>query len=105
MLQGKTFEGSTPLGPWLVTPDEVEGRQLEISCPIDGTVVHSWSTADMIFDPVTLVSYLSDIITLGSRRMLILTGTPAGIGGSAKPPVYLREGQTVTTRPLPWANS
>lgn len=97
MLQGKTFEAATPLGPWLVTPDEVEGTQLEISCLIDGKVVQSSSTADMIFDPVALVRYLSDIITLVPGDV-ILTGTPAGIGGAAKPPVYLHEGQTVTTR-------
>jgi acylpyruvate hydrolase len=97
MLQGKTFEKSTPLGPHLVTPDEVGDHDLQISCSIDGTLMQSSSTSDMIFDPVTLVSYLSDIITLVPGDV-ILTGTPAGIGGSRKPPIYLQEGQTVTTR-------
>jgi acylpyruvate hydrolase len=96
-LQGKTFEGSTPLGPFLATPDEVDGaRDLRVSCRVDEEVVQDASTKDLIFGPATLVSYLSEIITLAPGDV-IATGTPAGVGAVRKPPKFLQAGNVLTT--------
>lgn len=92
-LQGKTFERSTPIGPWLVT-DVVPG---EISCEVDGDVVQKADTSDLVFDAAALVSYISQIITLVPGDV-IATGTPGGVGHARKPPRYLGEGSRVTTR-------
>lgn len=76
-MQGKAWEASTPIGPWLVTPDEFqEGAQL--TTKVNGEVVQSAPTSDLVFDPVTLVEYLSAMITLEPGD-LILTGTPSGV--------------------------
>jgi acylpyruvate hydrolase len=97
MLQGKAFERCTPIGPHLVTGDEVDdARDLKLSCSVDGVTMQDSSTKDLIFSPAHLVSYISAIITLMPGD-LILTGTPAGVGGARKPPVYLQAGQTVRT--------
>lgn len=92
-LQGKTFERSTPVGPWLVTDAEPG----EISCVVDGDVVQKSHTADLHFDPATLVAYISRIITLAPGD-LIATGTPGGVGHARKPPRYLGVGSEVVTR-------
>ena len=78
-LQGKTWERSTPLGPWLVTADESPGPSREIECVIDGEQMQKADTADLVFDPATLVSYISTIVTLEPGDV-IATGTPAGVG-------------------------
>jgi acylpyruvate hydrolase len=92
-LQGKTFERSTPVGPWLVT--DVEPG--EISCAVDGDVVQKADTADLVFGPADLVAYVSQIITLVPGD-LIATGTPGGVGHARKPPRYLVEGSELVTR-------
>lgn len=92
-LQGKTFERSTPVGPWLVT-DAVPG---EISCAVDGDVVQKSDTADLHFNPAALIAYISQIITL-TPGDLIATGTPGGVGHARKPPRYLTEGSDMVTR-------
>ena len=75
-LQGKVFDRSTPLGPYLVTPDEVGGgRALELSFRVDGVPWQVGSTSDMLFSPAELVSYCSHFLTLQSGDV-ILTGTP-----------------------------
>lgn len=75
--QGKAWEASTPVGPWVVTPDEfVEGAQLRTL--VNGEQVQSAPTSDLVFDPVALVEYLSAMITLEPGD-LILTGTPSGV--------------------------
>jgi acylpyruvate hydrolase len=97
-LQGKTFEATTPVGPWLVTPDEADPAEgLEVVCEVDGEVMQRGSTADLLFGPAELVSYISDILTLRPGD-LIATGTPAGVGHGRRPPRYLAPGQTVVTR-------
>jgi acylpyruvate hydrolase len=81
-LQGKTFESSTPLGPWLVTPDEPgaePGPDQHIGCSVDGEVMQASDTGELVFDAPTLVSYLSTIITLLPGDV-IATGTPGGVG-------------------------
>jgi acylpyruvate hydrolase len=96
-LQGKTWERSTPVGPWLVTPDEVDhAADLRVTCAVDGTMVQDGRTSDLLFDPVETIEYLSTICTLEPGD-LISTGTPAGVGHGRKPPLYLRPGQVMTT--------
>lgn len=98
-LQGKNWEATTPLGPYLVTPDELPGGvrpSLEISTAIDGETVQQDTTADLLFDPVALVEYVSTMITLRPGDV-IATGTPGGVGHARKPPRYLEVGQVLTT--------
>lgn len=97
-LQGKTFEDSTPVGPSLVTLDELDDpSSLALSCEIDGEVVQESNTSDLIFSPAQIVSYLSEIFTLVPGD-LILTGTPGGIGARHTPPRFLRADEVLTTR-------
>ena len=97
-LQGKTFESSTPVGPWLVTPDEIDhARSLELTCEVDGEQMQKANTADLVFAPAALVAYVSDIFTLVPGD-IISTGTPGGVGHARKPPRYLADGAVVVTR-------
>lgn len=96
-LQGKTFEASTPLGPWLVTADETPGPGREIVCEVNGELMQKADTADLVFDPATLVSYISDVITLEPGDV-IATGTPGGVGAARSPQRFLTEGDVVVTR-------
>jgi acylpyruvate hydrolase len=94
-LQGKTFERSSPVGPGLVTPDEIGyAEDLRISCEIDGTVMQDSSTALMLTTPTALISYISQFITLVPGD-IIATGTPSGVGAAMEPPRFLSPGQTV----------
>ncbi|MFD1547813.1 fumarylacetoacetate hydrolase family protein [Nonomuraea guangzhouensis] len=95
-LQGKTFESTTPFGPYLVTPDELDGA-LIMRCEIDGEVVQEADTADLVFPPAELIAYISKIITLRPGDV-IATGTPGGVGHARKPPRYLADGDKVVTR-------
>jgi acylpyruvate hydrolase len=95
-LQGKTFEHSTPLGPWLVTSDEVPEGGLPISTTVNGETMQSSSTSELVFGPVELVIYLSTILTLNPGDV-IATGTPGGVGHARKPPRYLTDGAVVVT--------
>jgi acylpyruvate hydrolase len=98
-LQGKTFEGTTPLGPVLVTPDELPGGVrpvLDLVGEVDGEVVQQSSTGDLVFDPVALVRYVSTILTLQPGDV-IATGTPGGVGHARKPPRYLADGAKLVT--------
>jgi acylpyruvate hydrolase len=94
-LQGKTFEATTPLGPALVTPDEVDGgTELAIRCEVDGRTVQESTTAEMVFPPAQLLSYISTILTLEPGDV-ILTGTPGGVGAGRDPQEFLAPGQVV----------
>ncbi len=94
-LQGKTFEASTPVGPYLVTPDELgDCGQLDLSCHVDGSEMQSSNTRDLIFSVAEVISYISTIITLVPGD-LIATGTPSGVGVARKPPVFLQPGSEV----------
>ncbi|MGB3438169.1 MAG: fumarylacetoacetate hydrolase family protein [Actinophytocola sp.] len=98
-LQGKTFEGSTPFGPVLVTPDELPGGvrpALALRCAVDGVIVQESTTEDLVFDPVALVRYVSEIVTLRPGDV-IATGTPGGVGHARDPRRYLTDGATVST--------
>jgi acylpyruvate hydrolase len=97
--QGKTFEATTPLGPVLVTPDELPGGvrpALPLSSTVDGETVQKADTSDLVFGPVALVRYLSTIITLRPGDV-IATGTPGGVGHARKPPRYLADGALLVT--------
>ncbi|GAA4724171.1 fumarylacetoacetate hydrolase family protein [Nocardioides endophyticus] len=94
--QGKIWEASTPVGPWLVTPDEVGGVRpaLRVSTTVDGKIMQDDDTGTLLFDPVALVQYVSTVITLNPGD-LIATGTPAGVGHARDPQTYLVGGETV----------
>lgn len=93
---GKNFDGTGPLGPVLVTPDELPagGRGLHIECRLNGKVMQSATTADMIFDVPTTIALLSEIMTLEIGDV-IATGTPPGVGHARKPAVWMRDGDVV----------
>jgi acylpyruvate hydrolase len=94
---GKIFQHTTPVGPYLVTPDEVDhARDLEIRCEVDGTVMQQARTSDLLFTPADVIAYASQAITLRPGD-LILTGTTGGVGDARKPPVYLKPGQVLRT--------
>ncbi|MEU6416830.1 fumarylacetoacetate hydrolase family protein [Streptomyces spiralis] len=96
--QGKIWEATTPVGPYVVTPDEVGGVRpaLQVRTVVDGQVMQRDDTGTLLFDPVFLVRYISTVITLRPGD-IIATGTPAGVGNARKPQVFLRPGQTVVT--------
>ena len=96
-LQGKTFEGATPLGPWMVTSDEADGLAGEITCEVNGETMQKSDIADLVFGPAALVSYISSIVTLLPGDV-IASGTPGGVGSGMKPPRFLNDGDVVTTR-------
>jgi acylpyruvate hydrolase len=92
---GKMFSHSTPVGPYLVTPDEVDhAADLEIRCEVDGDVMQLARTSDLLFTPADIVAYTSQVITLRPGDLL-LTGTTGGVGDARKPPVYLGPGQVL----------
>jgi 2-keto-4-pentenoate hydratase/2-oxohepta-3-ene-1,7-dioic acid hydratase in catechol pathway len=94
--RGKSFDTFSPLGPVLVTADEIPNpNALKIQTILNGDIVQDWNTNDMIFDVPTLISFLSQSTTL-LPGTVILTGTPHGVGMAAKPPRYLRPGDTVS---------
>jgi acylpyruvate hydrolase len=96
-LQGKTFEATTPLGPWLVTADESPGPAREVTCEVGGELMQKGDSSDLVFDPAALVAYVSSIITLEPGDV-IATGTPGGVGAARTPPRFLVAGETVVTR-------
>jgi len=96
-LAGKMFQRSTPVGPYLVSPDEVgDAADLEVRCEVDGAVMQQSRTSDLLFKPAHLVSYASQAITLRPGD-LIATGTCGGVGDARKPPVYLQPGNVLRT--------
>jgi ureidoglycolate lyase len=93
--KGKSADGFGPVGPWLVTSDEVPDPQdLAMWCEVDGQRMQDGSTRTMIFDVRTIVSYVSQFITLHPGD-IVTTGTPPGVGMGMKPPIYLRPGQVM----------
>ncbi len=93
--RGKSFDGFCPLGPCIVTADEVPNpNALTIKTILNGQVMQSHTTADMIFDVPALIESLSSTMTLRPGTV-ILTGTPQGVGFARKPPVFLKHGDHV----------
>ena len=94
--KGKSAPTFNPAGPWLVTPDEVgDVLALGMFLDIDDTRKQTGSTSTMVFSPAFIVHYLSQFLTLEPGD-LINTGTPPGVGMGAKPPTYLKGGETIT---------
>jgi 2-keto-4-pentenoate hydratase/2-oxohepta-3-ene-1,7-dioic acid hydratase in catechol pathway len=94
--QGKSFDTFCPLGPVLVTKDEIPNpNALQIKTILNGEVMQDWNTNDMIFDVPTLIEFLSSSKTL-LPGTVILTGTPHGVGFARNPPIWLQAGDTVS---------
>ncbi len=94
--KGKGFDSFGPIGPWLVTADEIPDPQaLPMWLEVDGRRYQQGSTATMVFGVAALVSYCSRLMTLLPGD-IITTGTPPGVGMGQTPPVYLKGGETVT---------
>jgi 2-keto-4-pentenoate hydratase/2-oxohepta-3-ene-1,7-dioic acid hydratase in catechol pathway len=94
--RGKFFDTFCPLGPCLVTTDEItDPNKLGIRTILNGETVQDWNTNDMIFDVPALIEFLSGSTTL-LPGTVILTGTPHGVGMAAKPPRWLRPGDSIT---------
>jgi 2,4-diketo-3-deoxy-L-fuconate hydrolase len=92
--KGKGCDTFAPLGPWLVTGDEVDHANLEMWLKVNGETVQRGNTSDLIFDVPTLVSYISQFMTLLPGDV-ISTGTPSGVGCFMKPPRFLSTGDVV----------
>jgi len=93
-LLGKSFDTFCPMGPWLVSADEVDGQATDVKCWVNGELRQDANTKDFIFDIPTLIECISAGITLYPGD-LIATGTPAGVGIGFKPPKYLKSGDVV----------
>ena len=90
---GKNFDDTGAFGPWLVTADELPagGAGLKIETRLNGQVVQSANTSDMVFDVVDTVSLLSTCFTLEAGDVLVM-GTPSGIGLARNPPLFMKDG-------------
>ncbi|MBN9427346.1 MAG: fumarylacetoacetate hydrolase family protein [Burkholderiales bacterium] len=92
ITSGKNFESTGGFGPWMVTADEIApGRQLKLETRLNGEVVQSSHTGHMIFSIPKLIAYASTIFTLVPGDVIV-TGTPAGVGWSRKPPRFMKPG-------------
>jgi 2-keto-4-pentenoate hydratase/2-oxohepta-3-ene-1,7-dioic acid hydratase in catechol pathway len=91
---GKNFDGTMPIGPELVTPDEVDVSDIRLTTRLNGEVMQSASTAQMIFDVPRTIEFLSSFTTLRPGDV-IATGTPGGVGFARQPPVWLQEGDVI----------
>jgi 2,4-didehydro-3-deoxy-L-rhamnonate hydrolase len=94
-VKGKSCDTFAPLGPYLVTKDEIaDPNNLRLWLKVNGKTVQDSNTSDLVFNVPTLVSYISQYMTLLPGD-IISTGTPSGVGMGLKPPVYLKEGDVV----------
>jgi len=95
-IKGKSFDTFAPIGPAIVTKDEVKDvHQLPLRTILNGQTLQNSSTSQLAFNVPKLVSYLSTIFTLNPGD-LIFTGTPPGVGFARKPPIFLKDGDKVT---------
>lgn len=94
--RGKSLEGFAPVGPWIVTRDEIEDPQrLRLTCRVNDVVVQDATTADMIFSVAEIISFCSRAFTLKAGDV-IATGTPGGVGAFREPPIWLRDGDVIS---------
>ncbi|MFC1812610.1 fumarylacetoacetate hydrolase family protein [Thermodesulfobacteriota bacterium] len=97
-FRGKSFDTFAPMGPFLVTPDEIEDvHNLKLTAIVDGKVMQEGNTGDMIFDIPTIIENISEDMTLIPGDV-IATGTPAGVGIFRDPPIVLKPGNIVECR-------
>lgn len=95
-LQGKSVDGSAPIGPWIVTSDELQDPSgLAVTLKVNGEVRQQTNTENLVFTVPKLVAFLSNLMTLKPGD-IILTGTPGGVGVAMDPPRFLTEGDVVT---------
>lgn len=96
-FQGKAWDRTTPVGPVIVTPDELDPvAGVEVICQINGDTVQHGNTRTLVFDSAALLAYISTFTVLRPGD-LVLTGTPGGVGMGMTPPRYLADGDVVTT--------
>lgn len=91
---GKGFDTHGPTGPWILTRDEVNPADLDVKCFVNGELMQSSNTRNLIFGVPELIAYISTAFTLEPGD-IVFTGTPAGVGVSRKPPMYLKAGDIV----------
>jgi len=97
-LMGKTFDTFAPIGPWIVTADEIaDPHDLDIQMEVNGEILQDSNTRELIFKIPDLVAFLSSVFTLEPGD-IVSTGTPAGVGFARKPPRYLHPGDQMTVR-------
>src|SRR5258708_13866434 len=95
---GKTFDTFAPMGPWIVTADEIaDPHNLDIQLEIGGELLQNSNTRELIFKIPDLIAFLSSVFTLEPGD-IVSTGTPAGVGFARKPPRYLQPGDDVVVR-------
>src|SRR5581483_12354025 len=91
----KSIDTFAPFGPVLVTADEIgDPQKLAVQTRLNGKVVQNSNTADMIFSVAQMVAFLSDFMTLEPGDV-IATGTPEGVGFKRKPPLFMKDGDTI----------
>ena len=96
-FQGKAWDASTPLGPVIVSPDEVDPfAGLEVACRVNGEEVQRDNTSTLVFDPAELLAYISTFTVLRPGDV-VLTGTPGGVGVGQEPPRFLADGDVLET--------
>jgi 2-keto-4-pentenoate hydratase/2-oxohepta-3-ene-1,7-dioic acid hydratase in catechol pathway len=94
-LMGKTFDTFAPMGPWIVTRDEItDPHALNVSLEIGGETLQKSNTRELIFKIPELIEYISRVVTLEPGDV-VATGTPAGVGFARKPPRWLKAGDEV----------
>ena len=95
-MKGKSCPTFGPLGPWLVTPDEIDNVQrLDMWLDVNGERMQTGNTKTMIFSVKKIVSYISHFMTLDPGDVIV-TGTPPGVGLGKKPPRFLQAGDTIS---------
>jgi 2-keto-4-pentenoate hydratase/2-oxohepta-3-ene-1,7-dioic acid hydratase in catechol pathway len=95
-FKGKSWDKGSPLGPWLVTPDEVDPENLQVICRVNGEVKQNSNTSLMIFDIPTQIADITEVLTLEPGD-IISTGTPSGVGFARTPPEFLKNGDVMET--------
>ena len=97
-LISKSFDTFAPMGPWIVTRDEIaDPHALDLTLEIGGQVLQHSNTRELVFGVLALIEYISSVVTLEPGD-IVATGTPAGVGFARKPPRYLRPGDEVVIR-------
>lgn len=97
-LMGKTFDSFAPTGPWLTTAGEIaDPHELDIQLELNGELMQSSNTRELIFRIPDLIEYISGVVTLEPGD-IVATGTPAGVGFAKKPPRWLRPGDEIVVR-------